>query len=207
MADDRHAAHAQEGRAPVLRVVEELEESLDFGPADRIGEGILQQLGEHAPGGLVELENRVAHEPVAHHDVDAPGLAGAREDVATFHVAEVVDVRRRLEQLVGFLNDRVPLLVFLADVERPNTGPGAAQHVPGVHRAKVREVHELAGVAVHVGTAVDHDHRMSRRREQRADGRALHPVVQAQHQGGCRHDRAGVAGGDEGVGGALLLQG
>ena len=105
-----------------------------------------------------------------------------------------------------FLDGRVALFVLLTDVQEPDAGLRPVQHVAHIDRAEVREADELAGVAVHVGSAVDHQHWMDRGREQRTDRRPLHPLVQPQQQRRGRHHRAGVARGDEGVRFPLLLQ-
>src|SRR3989441_2828171 len=155
VADDGHTLHAQQRRAAILGVVEELEQLLDLGTAQHVGECLLQHSGEHAAGGLIELEDRIADETVAHHDVDLAALAPARQDVAPFHAPDVADPGSLLQELVRFLDDGIPLLVLFPDVEEPDTGARPPHHVPGVHRAQVREAHELARVAVHVRPAVD----------------------------------------------------
>src|SRR5438874_12231980 len=74
---------------------------------------------EHPARGLVELEDRVADEAVAHDDVDPSLLALARKDVAAFDVPHVLDARRLREELVRFLDDRVALFVLLSDGPEP----------------------------------------------------------------------------------------
>src|SRR5213078_2060758 len=70
----------------------------------------------------------------------------------------------------------------------------------------MREADELARVAVHVGATVEHEDRLARAGKERSDRGPLHPGVQAQQQRARRQHGAGVAGGDEGIGLALLLQ-
>ena len=110
-----------------------------------------------------------------------------------------------LQELVRFLDDRVSLLVFLPDVQQADSRIIAAQHVARVHGAQVREAHQLAGIAVHVRAAIDHEDRLTCARKQRPDGGALDAGVQAQQQGGGGQHGAGVAGGNERVRLVLFL--
>ena len=64
-----------------------------------------------------------------------------------------------------------------------------------------------SGVAVEIGAAVEHQHRLAAGGKQRGDRGALDPVVKAEQHGGRGEGGAGVARGEEGVGPPLLLQG
>ncbi len=206
MADDHDSPHAEQRRAALLRVVEKLEQLRRFGPAQHVGERLLHHPHEHAARRLVEFEDHVPDKAVAHDHVDPPLLALPRQDVPALDVADVVDPRGLLEELVCFLHDRIPLLVFFADVEQAHPRTRLVQHVAHVHRPEVREADELARVAVHVGAAVEHQDGVHGRRKQRADRGALHPFVQPQHQGRGRHHGAGVARRDERIARPLLLE-
>src|SRR2546430_13669687 len=48
-----------------------------------------------------------------------------------------------------------------------HAGGRSAHHVPGVHRAQVGEAHQLAGITVHVGPAVEDEHGLPDRKSTR----------------------------------------
>src|SRR5439155_22456660 len=96
------------------------------------GEGLLEHPGEHATDGFIELEDGVADEAVAHHDVDVAPLAPAREDVAPFHVPDVPESGSLLQQLVRFYDDGVALLVLFPELQQPDAGARPAHHVAGL---------------------------------------------------------------------------
>src|SRR5438034_1228055 len=193
VTNDHHALHAQERCAAVLGIVEELEELLRLRPPQHVGERLLHHAHEHPARGLVELEDDVADEAIAHNDVDPSLLALARQNVAAFDAPDVRDPRRLLEELVCFLDYRVALLVLLTDVEQAHARLRPVQHVAHIDRAELGEADELAGVAVHIGSAVDDQDGMDRGRKQWADRRPLHTLMQPQQQRRGRHHRAGVA--------------
>src|SRR2546430_10267816 len=61
-------------------------------------------------------------------------------------------------------------------------------------------------VAVHVGAAIEHQDRLHGGGKQGADGGTLHAFVQPEQQGRGGHHRPRVAGRDERVARALLLE-
>ncbi len=130
----------------------------------------LQHPDHHRRDRLVELEHDVANEAVADDDVDRSAIAAAGREVAALDVALEVHACGP-QQLVGFLDDRVPLLRFLADAEEADDRVVATQHVLGVHGAESRELHELLRGAVDVRAGVEHDDGLPRGREQRGDRR------------------------------------
>jgi hypothetical protein len=86
---------------------------------------------------------------------DGTATALARKNVASLHAAEIVKADDCLEQAVGFLHDGAALLFFFADVQQADARVGPLEHVAGVHGPELREVDELARVAIDVRTAVD----------------------------------------------------
>src|SRR5256886_13507655 len=106
MADDHDPPHAEQRRAALLRVAEKLDKLVRLGPAQHVGERLLHHPHEHAARRLVKLEDHVADKAVAHDHVDPALLALTRQDVPALDVADVVDARRLLEELVRFLQDR-----------------------------------------------------------------------------------------------------
>jgi len=113
VADDRHSAHAEQRRAAVLRVVEDAKDVLEVGASlTGLGQVRLEKADDEARDRLVELQQHVAHETVAHGDV-----AGALDDVAALDIAHETDAGLLGEQGVRLGDDLVPLLGLLADVE------------------------------------------------------------------------------------------
>src|SRR2546422_9583061 len=88
-----------------------------FRPSQHVGERLLHHAHEHPARGLVELEDDVADEAVAHDDGDPSLLALAREDVAAFDVPHLLDARRLRDELGRVLDDRVSLFLHLTDVK------------------------------------------------------------------------------------------
>ena len=85
-------------------------------------------------------------------------------------------------------------------------GLGRPQDVPHVDGAEVGEADQLPGGAVDVGAAVEDQHRSVGGGKQGGNRGPLDPVVQPEQDGGGGQHGAGIAGGDESVGAAGLLQ-
>lgn len=82
----------------------------------------------------------------------------------------------------------------------------APEDVPGIDVPEPSELYELGRRAVDVGSRIEDDDRLGGRWEHRADGGPGQPGMEPQDERRRGHLRAGVPGGDEGVGGALSLQ-
>ena len=93
VADDGDAAHAEQRGAAVRGVVEMRHQLAQRRALEGVRGAVAHQSHEDAGRRLVELENDVAYEAVAHHDIDRHPLLRARQDVAALDVAGVVDSR------------------------------------------------------------------------------------------------------------------
>ena len=153
--DDRLPC-AQEGCAAVLLAVHlvlqvchtALEQQVSQLAAEVCEEHLLQHAQQHFCHALGQLEDDVAGEAVAHHDVEI-----ARKDIASLGVA------RKAWHLLGHERMRldrevVALLLLLADVEHRHTRTLDAQHRLGVNRADQAVLVQHFGLAVDVQTHV-----------------------------------------------------
>ena len=130
------------------------------GSADRfvvelVEVGIAKPLLErHVVDDLYLLDDRVAHDSVAYHDVgDA-----ARENVLGFDVADEAEVGAAVHQFVGGFGLQVAFLLFLADVEQCDTGLLLAQNALGVQVTDDGVLIQHLRFAVHVQSHVEQHH-------------------------------------------------
>src|SRR3989442_13142812 len=105
-----------------------------------------------------------------------------------------------------YISDRVPLFVFLSDVQKAVRGTRPAQHIARVYGAEMGKAHQLARITVDVRARVDHENGLARAGKQRADGWTLDAGMESEQQGACGHHGAGVAGRNERVALALFLK-
>src|SRR3954469_15485673 len=152
MRDDAHSAHTEQRRTADLGVVERLECAPELVVAHADG---LEHPADHRRDGLVELEDDVADEAVADHDIEGPAVAGAGGDIASFDVAEEVE-SRLLQETMRLLGNGVSLFGLLSNREQSDGRVRALEDVLGVHDAESRELYELRGVAIDVGAGVEH---------------------------------------------------
>jgi hypothetical protein len=102
-------------------------------------------------------------------------------------------------EVVRLLEVGASLVLLGADVEEPHAGPRDAEALARVARAHERVGQEVGGVGAHVRAHVEHDVEAVgiARGPEDGDGGAGHARRAAQAQHGHRHERAGVAAGDD----------
>src|ERR1017187_507613 len=209
VADDARAAHAQQGRAAVLGIIQALLESGEGGLGDDVSdfaanagfEGLAQELLDHVAQTLADFQGDVADEAVADHHIDV-----ARIDVAAFHVADEVEVevfehgRRGVGELVA-------LVFLLADGEQADTRIGAVQDVARIDRGHDRELAQHAGSAIDVGSDIHENHGSAFGGGEDADqSGTLHAGDHTLNYFGGGHDGAGIARGHEALCDAVANQ-
>ena len=196
VADDDAALHAEHRRSPVLGVVEPRLEPPEGGPRQQEPDGrferaldlVAQQLLDHLRQGLGDFQDDVAGEPVGHDDVHL-----AVENVPSFDVADEVQAGL-LEDPERLLRAFASLGVLLADGHQADGRRGLFEHELPVDRAHDREFLEVLRLGLGVRADVQEQAVSGQVREDRREGRPVHPSDD--HLGGD-HRGAGVAGRDE----------
>src|SRR5471032_2849707 len=162
-----------------------------------------QRVAEEARHALHCLQRDVADETVAYHDV-----GGALEDVVALDVA--VEVERAalvvsLQQLAGGLDHFVALDVLGADVQQADGRALDFFHGRDQHRTHDGELVQVMRFAIDVGAQVQHIGRsIFLVRHDAADGRAVDAGHGLEYVARYRHQGAGIAGRDAGLGLAVL---
>ena len=108
--------------------------------------------------------------------------------------------------LGGLVQLRAALVLLGADVEEADARAGEAEGVAGVGGAHHRVLQEVVGVGADVGAGVE-EHVVAggvERGPEDGDGRAVDAGRLAEREHGQRHQRAGVAAGDDDRGLARL---
>src|SRR4051812_47177881 len=100
---------------------------------------------------------------------------------------------------MSFLSDGVALLILLADVQQSDRGAGTPQHVPHVHAAEIGKAYQLARGTIDIGATVENQHGLACGWKEGGDGGSLDSVMEAEQEGGCCEDGAGVPGRHKGV--------
>ena len=163
-------------------------------------EFLAEEAGEHGREPFRGLQGDVADEAVANHDIGRAAI-----DVGAFDVAVKVE-STGAQQFGGVLDDLVALDFLLADVEQAHRRAIDMLDGGHQHRTHDAELHQMLGRAIDVGAEIEHIAAAARRRQ---DGRDRGPVdarQHLQHEAGDRHQGAGVAGRDRGLGVAGLDQ-
>ena len=208
MGDHADAPHAQQHRSPDVvgthLVGQRRQQAERFGarrPA--VGEPVQNQAHEVRRRALQRLQQHVAGEAVGDHHV-----GGAVEHIAAFDVAVEVDHVVRSEQLVGFFDEQVSLLGFLADRQQAHLRRLHAETDAAVRRAEARELVQPLGVAVGHGARIEQDacRAAAGHGECRGYGRACHSRQPPQPEQGRRCHRSRVAGTDH-CGGLAVAHG
>ena len=85
-------------------------------------------------------------------------------------------------------------------LSRPTVGSIRPRTVRAKTSPITRELHQIVGVAFDIGAEIEHHALAAPGREERRDRRPVDPRQRLQHELGHRHQRAGIAGGDDAVG-------
>ena len=208
MGDDHRAAHPEQRRTADLLVVEDAADPADAGPHQQVGQAPAQrarelvapQVEDVGRQALEELDHDVAEHGVADDDV---GHVGGQ--VLALDVALEMEVGR-VEQLGGALDAGVALALLLADRQERDARLGDPQHALGEDRAHPRVLDEVLGRRIGVGADVEEDHRALRGDHLDGERRAIDAGQPAEAQDRGGHPGAGVTGGHDRVGLAVLDQ-
>lgn len=115
---------------------------------------------------LADLQQHVAGEAIANYHV-----ALAAKQFATFHVAEEVDWHL-LQQRTGFLDQRVALQLFTADIEDADARLGHPKGARIISPTHDRVLRQMVRLGLRICTDVDHQERVLLALNDRADCRA-----------------------------------
>jgi hypothetical protein len=208
VGDETAAVQAQQRSSPVLAVVHPLSEAVE----NRLGQGVAELaagtrrhlLPQHPQQHLAErlgaLQHGVADEAVANDHVHF-----AIENVPPLDVADEVEAGR-LEHPEDLAGELRPLPLFLADRQYADARLRHAKHRLGVEVPHDGELAQMNGLAVDVGSHVEEHGAAPGVGQHGGEGRPVHPCHRADHHLGRHHRGTGVAGGDHGLGAAVLDQ-
>ena len=204
--DDRLLC-AQEGCAAVLLAVHlvlevghaVLQQQIGQLAAQILEEHSLQHPQQHLGDALGQLEDDVAGEAVADDHVHV-----AVRYVTGLDVAHKADARDGLEQLMGFFEHRGTLALLCAVVGQRHAGGGTALHLVHIAAAHDSESGQHLGAALDIRAAVQQQIRLILGRHHGGQRRALDAPQGADDEACAHMERAGAAGGDEGVAFALF---
>src|SRR5215510_761982 len=138
-------------------------------------------------GGFGHLDGDVPNEAVGDHHVRATG-----EYVFGLDVAYELDVAVALEPDRRVANPLIALALFLTVAEQRNRGAGPTQHLLGVDRTHLSELHQEVWAGIDVGAHIQEVGRLSRRRQDGAQSRAVDAPNPTLYQECGRHDGSGV---------------
>src|ERR1019366_3839224 len=209
MPDDAPAAHAQQGGSAIFGMVQAFSETAERVLGKRVPDlaadgrfqRFAQQCLEHVHQPLAHLERHVAGEAVADDHVHFAGI-----DIASFHVADEVDVQV-LEQGPGGARQVVAFVLFFADREDPHARSRAMKNVARVDLAHDGELRQHFRGAIHVGAHVYQHYRGTEHGREDAEQRGtFHARHHALHHFGGGHDGARVSGGHEPLGAPIAYQ-
>src|ERR1700722_18554935 len=111
MADNDGFDDAQQGSATIVFKVKEIKE-FAFGPMPL--RDIKKRLGE--------LQDDIAGETFANHYIGF-----VQQQVPAFDIPDEADVPILLQQRISRLGENIPLPLFFADIQQPDTGTGDAE--------------------------------------------------------------------------------
>lgn len=183
--DHHRAVNAQNGGAPVVLVIETVQERIVH----------LHPAFDQPVEALQGLQHHVAGETVAHDHVRL-----VQEQVAALHIAHEVETVRSLHLGMGGQGEGVALFLLLADAQQGHLGCADLIHVLRVERAQQPELEKHLRLAVGVGAHVHHQPEAAIGLWQNAgDAGAHHPGHGFHHHHAPHQHRAGVARAGEGI--------
>src|SRR5262245_27217336 len=197
VCDHGNALDAEKWGTAELAPVHAGTDAADFAPNQETP-GLARQrsrdLVAHRPedqvgGGFGHLDGDVAHEPVGHDHVCPAG-----QYVFGLHVADELELAVATpEPGRGLTHPLIALALLLTVAEQGNRGVGPAEHLLGVDRAHLSELHQELGAGIDVGAHVEEVGRLRSSGQDGAEGRTVDASNPALYEKRGRHDGSRVA--------------